>query len=119
MARGVFVYAKTDDRQYWHARHMAQLPFCSNQAIYAQACSLLTQAPSCIREIGISCYELSRDDDPQLSLFGDQLAQERAVTEAIDDINRRYGERTIHSADTLGTSRPMRVKVPFGSTRFL
>lgn len=119
VARGVFVYVKTDDRQYWHARHMAQLPFYTDQAIYHQACHLLAQAPTGIREIGVSCYELSRDNDPQLSLFGDQLAQERAVTEAIDDINKRYGERTIHAASTLDTNRIVKQKIPFGSTRYL
>lgn len=119
VARGVSVYIKTNDRQYWQARHMAQLPFYSDQAIYAQAWSLLSQAPTGIREIGISCYELSHDTDPQLSLFGDQVARDRAVTEAVDVINQRFGERTIHSADTLETQRIVKQKIPFGSTRFL
>lgn len=119
VARGVSVYIKTNDRQYWQARHMAQLPFYSDQAIYAQAWSLLSQAPTGIREIGLSCYELSHDTDPQLSLFGDQVARDRAVTEAVDVINQRFGERTIHSADTLETQRIVKQKIPFGSTRFL
>lgn len=119
VARGVSIYVKTDDRQYWHTRHMAQLPFYSDQAIYAQACSLLYGAPAGIREIGVSCYELSRDTDPQLSLFGDQVARDRAVTEAVDVINHRFGERTIHSADTLETQKIVKQKIPFGSTRYL
>lgn len=119
VARGVSVYIKTDQRQYWQARHMAQLPFYSDQAIYAQAWSLLAQAPTGVREIGVSCYELSHDTDPQLSLFGDQVARDRAVTEAVDVINKRFGERTIHSADTLDTQRIVKQKIPFGSTRFL
>lgn len=119
VARGVSVYIKTDDRQYWQARHMAQLPFYSDQAIYAQAWSLLAQAPTGIREIGVSCYELSYDTDPQLSLFGDQVARDRAVTEAVDVINKRFGERTIHSADTLETQKILKQKIPFGSTRYL
>lgn len=119
VARGVYVYVKTDDRQYWHARHMAPFPFYSDQAIYAQACGLMAQAPAGIREIGVSCYELTEDSDPQLSLFGDQVARERAVTEVVDTINRRFGERTIHSADTLDTQRIVKQKIPFGSTRYL
>jgi DNA polymerase-4 len=119
VARGVSIYVKTDDRQYWHTRHMSQLPFYSDQAIYAQACSLLYGAPAGIREIGVSCYELSRDIDSQLSLFGDQVARDRAVTEAVDVINHRFGERTIHSADTLETQKIVKQKIPFGSTRYL
>lgn len=119
VARGVFVYAKTRDRRYWHARRMAAAPFFSDQAIYIQACQLFEKAPDAIKEIGVTCYELSDDDDTQLSLFGDQLAQERHTASMIDEINSRYGDRTIHSADTLGTGIYVKQKIPFGSTRYL
>ena len=118
-ARGVFVYAKTRDRQYWHRRRMCPLPFFSNQAIYAQAAMLFSEAPDNIREIGVTCYQLETNMSDQLSLFGDQLAREQQVTDAIDTINRRFGDRTIHAADTLGTGFYVKQKVPFGSTRYL
>jgi DNA polymerase-4 len=119
VARGVFVYAKSNSQGYWHTRHMCDLPFFSNSAIYAQAMMLFANAPPDIREIGISCYELSDDAGDQLSLFGDQLAREQHVTEAVDSINKRYGDRTIHSANTLGTGMFVKQKIPFGSTRYL
>ncbi len=119
LARGVFVYAKTLDRRYWHARRMASMPFFSDTAIYQQAAELFAQAPDAIREIGVSCYELSEDDDPQLRLFGDALAREQRLTYSIDTINTRFGRRVIHSADTLSTNQPIRQKIPFGSTRYL
>ncbi len=125
VARGVFVYAKAYDRtmdykkRYWHARRMAPLPFYTDQAIYAQAAILFAQAPKNPMEIGITCYELCDGLDDQLSLFGDQMAREQQVTDAIDEINRRFGDRMIHSADTLGTGDFVKQKIPFGSTRFL
>ena len=119
VARGVFVYAKSYDRRYWHARRMAAAPFFSNQAIYTQASQLFEQAPEHIKEIGVTCYELSDDDDSQLSLFGDQLAQEKQITSALDEINGRYGDRSIHSADTLGTDDHVKQKIPFSNTRYL
>ncbi len=120
VARGVFVYARTRDRRYWHARYMASLPFFSDQAIYAQAARLFERAPSDIKEIGVTCYELSDpDDDSQLHLFGDELAKDKQITHAVDEINQRYGERVIHSADTLGTGIYVKSKIPFGSTRYL
>ena len=119
-ARGVFVYAKTYDHGYWHARQMAGLPFFSNQAIYAQAALLFARVPSGrIKEIGVTCYELSDGMTDQLSLFGDSIAREQQITDAIDHINQRFGERTIHAANTLTTSPFMRSKIPFGSTRYL
>jgi DNA polymerase-4 len=119
VARGVFVYAKTYERKYWHARRMCEMPFFSNQAIYALASQLFAGAPGHIREIGVSCYELSDDIDPQLSLFGDAIASEKQLVKAIDELNGRYGDRTIHAADTLGTGMYVKQKIPFGSTRYL
>jgi DNA polymerase-4 len=119
-ARGVFVYAKTYDHGYWHARQMAELPFFSDQAIYAQVALLFAKVPSSrIKEVGVTCYELSDGMSDQLSLFGDSIAREQQITGAVDRINMRFGERTIHAADTLVTSPFMRAKIPFGSTRYL
>ncbi len=118
-ARGVQIHTRNSRYQYWQARHMSPLPFFGNQAIYSQARQLFQRAPDDIREIGVTCYQLSDDDDPQLSIFGDALLRERQVTVAIDEINQRYGERMIHSADTLGTGDFIKQKIPFSSTRFL
>jgi len=118
-ARGIYVYAKTRERGYWHASSLSQLPFYTDQTIYAQALRLFKNAPDQIKEIGIHCYELESMDDPQLSFFNDQVVHERQVTEAIDDINKRYGERMIHSANTLNTGVYVKQKIPFGSTRYL
>lgn len=118
-ARGIYVYAKTRGRFYWHASHMAQLPFSSDQTIYQQARLLFERAPDELKEIGIHCYELEDIESPQLSLFNDQIVRERQVTAAIDVINSQFGERTIHSADTLGTGIYVKQKIPFGSTRYL
>ena len=120
VARGVAVHARSYERGYWHARHMTSLPFFSNQAIYEQARRLfVADAPPFVKEIGVTCYELTEPRDSQLSIFGDELAHERAVTGAIDEINQRYGVRVIHSADTLSTNTMIRQKIPFGSTRYL
>ncbi len=134
-ARGVGIYARyyatestlvgTNTRwgrkgNYWHAKQLIPLPFYSNEAIWAIANELLRRAPEgSIREIGVHCYHLTDDEAGQLSLFGNALAKERHITWAVDEINGRWGERTIHSADTLGTDTYVKQKIPFGSTRYL
>ena len=118
-ARGVYVYAKTYERGVWHASFMATLPFYSDQTIFALVRQLFLDAPDHIREIGVHCYELQDLEINQLSLFNDQIVRERRTTDAIDEINKRFGDRTIHSADTLGTGIYVKQKVPFGSTRYL
>ena len=117
-ARGVSVYAKTGSG-YWHKSNLSPLPFFSNQTIYARAQQLFNDVPDEIREIGIHCYQLEPSTETQLSIFNDELARERQVVGAIDDINKRFGDRTIHSADTLGTGIYVSQKIPFGSTRYL
>lgn len=119
VARGVLVWASTYERKYWHARRMSMMPFFSDQAIYTQAEQLFQGAPPGIRTIGVSVYEISDDNDPQMSLFGDELAKERRITGAVDEINERYGMNVIHSADTLGTGEFVKQKIPFSSTRYL
>lgn len=118
-ARGVYVYAKTLDRQYWHASSLSPLPFFSDQAIYSQVQQLFDRAPDNLREIGIHCYELTGSDSSQLSFFADEIIRERQVVQAIDEINKKFGDRTIHSADTLNTGIYVKTKIPFGSTRYL
>ena len=118
-ARGIYVYAKTLERGYWHSSTMTQLPFSSDQTIYLMAKQLFDKAPDGLREIGVHCYELEPIEDQQVSLFNDQIVRERQVTGAIDGINKRFGDRTIHSAGTLGTGIYVKQKIPFGSTRYL
>ncbi len=120
VARGVMVYARTYDYGGWHAKHMASLPFFSNEAIYAHAKRLFEGAPNGIKMIAVTCYGLEpAGQDTQLQLFGDELAREHAMTDAVDEINSRYGKRVIHSADTLGLEERVKEKIPFGSTRYM
>lgn len=118
-ARGIYVYAKSRERGYWHSSTLSQLPFSADKTIYLLARKLFEKAPDDIKEIGIHCYELEPLGETQISIFQDQIVQERQVTQAIDELNRRFGERTIHSAHTLGSGRSVKQKIPFGSTRYL
>jgi DNA polymerase IV len=118
-ARGMYVYAKTRERVYWHASRMVALPFCSDQTIFELARELFKDAPNNMKEIGVHCYELEPIESDQISLFQDQIVHEQQVTRTIDSINQRFGDRTVHSADTLGTGIYVKQKIPFGSTRYL
>lgn len=119
-ARGVRVIAHTYEHRSWQAHYLSPLPFYSDQAIWSIAKRLFMGAPAKgISFISVVCYYLQDNIGDQLSLFGDELARERGVVDAIDDINARYGERSIHSADTLNTGMYGQPKIPFGSTRYL
>jgi hypothetical protein len=119
LTRGVYVYVRTSERKYWHASRICQLPFCSDSTINFLAQQLFLLAPVDIREIGVHCYGLTDGDDSQMSLFGDILAREQQLVDAIDTINQRFGDRTVHSATTIDAGEFVKAKIPFGSTRYL
>ncbi len=118
-ARGVYVYVRTIERQYWHACRLCQIPFYSDKTINFIAQDLFKKAPEGIMEIGVHCYELTDYEENQINLFYDELAREKRLVSAVDDINGCFGDRTIHSADTLETDGLVKQKIPFGSTRYL
>ncbi len=119
-ARGVRLYARRyHGKGAWVAHELAPLPFFSDAAIWAIARRLASGIPPDSKMIAVTCYRLHDDAADQLSLFGDELARERQVTWAIDEINRRWGERTIHSGSTAGMKSVVKTKIPFGSTRYM
>lgn len=118
-ARGVRLYSRTYSKQKWQAHELASLPFFSDAAIWQIAKRLFAGAPSDVSMLSVTCYHLHDDTNDQLSLFGDELARERGVSWAIDDINARWGERTIHSGSTTGMKGIVKQKIPFGGTRYM
>lgn len=119
VARGVYIYVRTIDRKYWHACRMCQMSFYSDKTINTLAQQLFLNAPERIQEIGIRCYEISDNNNSQISLFCDEIVHEQQLVSAIDNINNRFGDRTVHSANTLKTSEFIKTKISFGSTRYL
>lgn len=119
VARGLYVYARTLEHKYWHSCKVQQLPFFSNATINLIAQQLFSRAPDQIIEIGVHCYNLANSLGDQISLFNDQLIREQQLVSAVDQINQRFGERVVHAASTIGTESNVKVKIPFGSTRYL
>jgi hypothetical protein len=70
------------------------------------------------RIIGVSLYNLEDEETKQLSFEHAKTEKNQKVAKVIDEINERFGARTIHSAYTL-KSNDMHTKIPFGSTRYL
>lgn len=119
VARGVYVFARDYDGYTWRARHHASLPFFSDQAIYSLASRMFEGFHGDLKLIGVTCYDLEPDSDTQVSLFGDESIRNYQLMGAVDEINNRYGRRTISSADSLSTNDIIRAKIPFGSVRYM
>ncbi|MDN5835481.1 MAG: hypothetical protein L0H36_02485 [bacterium] len=118
-ARGVYVYARLNGGAYWHASRLSAQPFTSSQEIHRRVEAMFHQAPDGIREIGVHCYKLSRGDAHQLDLFQTSADHDTKLSGIVDTINNVYGDRVIHTADTLSTDQYVKSKIPFGSTDFI
>ena len=121
-ARGIYVYARMDDGSKWYSRRMYSSPFFLNEEIYLRALKQFSKVPRDdgvrIREIGISCYGLEDSNKSQPSMFDELINKEHWLGEAVDEVNNRYGEFTMHSADTLNVKDIVKQKIPFGGVRY-
>lgn len=117
-ARAVKIYAKTYTQVRWHNFTRRDTAFDDEATLFALVCQMLTNVPLPAYEIGVTCYDLVDSGKFQPDLFG-VSEQIDNLTDAIDRINLFWGDRTIHSAETLGPSNQMKRKISFGSIRYL
>ncbi len=111
-ARGILVWLVLADGEYWQARKMHRSSFYTDKDIYARALFLFNQRPRLpVATIGITCYGFSSTTRAQASLF-DQQNKEEWLTEAIDEINERYGLFMVHSLNSLEGKGIVRQKIP-------
>ena len=71
-----------------------------------------------MRIIGITLYKLQSHPNLQLCFYQNEIENGQNICAAIDEINLRFGARTIHSARSMGTNH-IKTKIPFGSVRYL
>ena len=65
--------------------------------------------------ISISVYGLVKSDPEQISIFGGTRLDEKALSDACDEINDRYGEYTITSALMANMDGLILDRIAFGS----
>ena len=118
-ARGMLVWVHFQTGDNWAQRKMFKSTFYTNQEVYRRALYLLNQRPKhmIIQSFGLTCYMLMPSTRSQMSLL-DSTNREEWLTEAMDEINERYGTFMIHAASTLEGKKIIKQKIPFGGTRY-
>jgi len=117
-ARGVYVWTYGYDDIYLHKSHIEKVAFDTDADICRLASKLFAELPSPVRIIGITLYKLQDHPDPQPTFWFQTEERKSHLCLASDQINLRFGARTIHSADSCGTDH-IKTKIPFGSVRYL
>lgn len=118
-ARGILVWLHFQTGEGWAQRKMFKTTFYTNHEVYRRALYLFNQRPKhmIVQAFGLTCYQLTPSCRSQISLL-DDMNKEAWVTEAMDEINERYGSFVIHMASTLEGKRVVKQKIPFGGTRY-
>lgn len=118
-ARGMSVYVKYKSGDAWHSRKAFKSPFFTNQEIYRRATLLFNQHPRLdyVVMLAVSCYLLEPSTANQMSIL-EEVNKEVELSEAVDEVNRRFGNYTITFASSAGSKDSIKQKIPFGSTRY-
>ena len=117
-ARGVYIWAVDYNDIPIHKNILLHEPIHTDADIIRVARELFKDFPAPLRIVGVTLYKIQDKPQAQLSLEQDKIERDNRLCQATDIINRRFGDRTIFCADSFGTEL-VKVKIPFGSTRFL
>ena len=118
-ARGVLVWATFQTGDSWYQRKIFKTSFYTNRDVYERALYLFNQRPRhlIVTSMGITCYQLTPTSRSQLSIM-EGVNKEEWLTTAIDEINERYGDFTLVSANAAIGKKRVKQKIPFGGTKY-
>ncbi|EKD53284.1 MAG: hypothetical protein ACD_61C00081G0002 [uncultured bacterium] len=114
-AKGVHLGLLFRDHEFWHQGLRLDQPLFLSQDIYRVAYRLLSHSPYHlpVRNLAVSCFDLSGRDCLQLGLFEDKIKKESLVS-AIDNINDRWGNFVITPAMMANTGNAIQDRISFG-----
>lgn len=118
-ARGVLVWFSFASGEGWYKRKMFKTTFYTDRDVYERALLLFNQRPKhlTIASMGITCYQLTPSNRAQASIL-ESVSKEEWLTEAVDEINERYGSFVISSANSMTSKNIVKQKIPFGGTQY-
>lgn len=122
-AIGIHLYLRFADRNWWHHGHKTAQPLYATQDIYRAAERLLVQADSSgqitdkVSHLSVTLFNLAPCHPEQLGLFDQPLAKRKALAEAADRANDRFGEFTVVPAIMADMNKTILDRIAFGNIR--
>ncbi|KKT46741.1 MAG: Nucleotidyltransferase/DNA polymerase involved in DNA repair [Candidatus Collierbacteria bacterium GW2011_GWF2_44_15] len=118
--KGIHLAVLYENYEYFHQGVSLPQPVFSSQDIYRVAYKLLKRSSYHlgVRNLAVSCFNLSSRSTIQLELFSDILRKDR-LTNALDDINDRWGNFVITPALMANTQDHVHDRISFGQVRGL
>ncbi len=114
-AKGVHLGLLFRDHEFWHQGIRLDQPIFLSQDIYRVAYRLFSHSPYHlpVRNLAVSCFDLSGRDSLQLCLFEDKIKKDSLVS-ALDDINDRWGSFVITPAMMVNMGDVIQDRISFG-----
>lgn len=121
IARGVHVACVYNDWTYWHQGRLMDQELYTTQELYKCVWLVFNRQPQFkpVSKISVSCYGLEKSDTPQLSLFEMNDYKARKASDAMDEINDRFGEFIITPGIMMGMEDLILDRIAFGGVKEL
>ncbi len=118
---GIFLGLGFENRAWWGKSHRSHYPLYATQDIYKAIMNLFDQVglPARVTHINISVFDVRSATPKQVGLFDNTRLDSTPLSQALDNINNRYGEFTITPASMANMEDIIIKRVPFGSVRDL
>jgi DNA polymerase-4 len=118
-ARGIHLGLRYKDYTYWHHGQTIHQDLYTTIELYRQAQSILNAQPERkpVSLMSVTSYQFSQEKDNQLSIFGNELAKTRDVSDAADKINDVYGEFTVIPGIMMDMDDTILDRIAFGGMR--
>lgn len=120
VAHGIHLSLRFANYQYWHHGCKLERALYATQDIYRAAADMLLgigQFPDSVSLISVHVFNLRDKSPEQLGLFDDFQLHQRALAEAADQVNDRYGEFTAVPAIMANMKKVVLDRIAFGSLR--
>lgn len=105
---------------FWHRGVRYQKCFFDTREIYKEVFKIFCSSPhkKPIRELAVSCFNLSNSGASQLELF-DDIYKKRCLSDAIDNINEKWGDFVITPAKMVSVKGVVPDRIAFGGVKEL
>jgi DNA polymerase IV len=117
-SQGVHLAIVYRDLSHWHMGFKTPKVIFESREIYKYMVKLYSHCPyqKPVRELAVSCFNLVKNDQLQLDLFG--LATKQAsLTQALDEVNQKWGNFVITPALMLHTQNVVHDRIAFGGIK--
>lgn len=120
-ARGIHVASGHIDGSWWHRGKTFNDEMFTTDELFKKVTLVFNSRPErkIVTKLDVCCFDLSEATSIQESLFESSRERKRKVSEALDNINNKWGEWTIYSALMHGREKEVVDRIAFGGVKEL